>query len=300
MMVFGSFLPVSGLVKDYYEAQWLAGGWPNGGFWGNIRHHIDYVIDLSIASHTKILDTGLLQGILAAGFLFGLYKVWKRELSPYYIAFVAFSIFHLFLYATRLPHFTGYGTWYFTVQFMLILLSLFFGVEACFRFLAFVIAVIARSHTGAVFGRFYPVFAVLFCMAAFFAAFSTVRDFRQVDERTNRFYRAALWINENLPDGVTIGAHSAGILGYFVENRRVVNLDGLINSVEYFDVLQRRGFGDYMLQNIDYYADYSPMNLEETGICWEGYVPAENLRLLAKWPINETETYYILEITPSP
>ena len=319
-LVFGSFLPISGLVKDYYEASWLAGGWPNGGFWGNIGFHIGYVFDLALGVSINAIDRMLfrhfaivlplyaqldtlkfiLQSIFVIGSLFGFYKVWKRELTPYYAAFAVFALFHLILYAARLPHFTIYGTWYFTVEFLFILLGFFFGLEACFRLLVFAVRSVdlPRPMQGLA-SRLYPAFAACFCAAAFLVAFAYARDFDAQDANSNTFHRGALWINENLPEGVTIGAHSAGILAYFVENRAVVNLDGLINSVDYLKVMQEGRFADYAMNNIDYYADYSTADLEQTGICWTGAcVPPENLSLEVKWPISETTTYYILKLHP--
>ncbi len=42
-------------------------------------------------------------------------------------------------------------------------------------------------------------------------------------------YRAALWINHNLPEDAKVGSFNAGILGYYSQ-RVVVNLDGLAND----------------------------------------------------------------------
>ena len=128
---------------------------------------------------------------------------------------------------------------------------------------------------------------------------STAADFNAQDDRVNHFQQAALWINANLPEDVVIGAHSAGALAYHVENRAVVNLDGLINSNDYLQVMKEGQFPDYVLNNIDYYADYNTADLESTGICWEGgcVTPAQ-LRLLQKWELNDTDTYFIFEVLP--
>ena len=319
-LLFGTFLPISGIVKAFYEAGWLRNGWPNGGFWGNIDFHIRYVLDLALGVQVNIVDGFLyrrfnivlplhvqldamkhaLYGILIIGILFGFYKVWKRELTPYYAALAAFAIFHLLLYAVRLPHFTLYGTWYFTVEFLFILLAFFFGLEACCRLPAFAARSVKLPRLMQAAGpRLYPAFAAGFCAAAFLVTFTEARRFAAVDANSNAFRRAALWINENLPEQTTIGAHSAGILAYFVEGRAVVNLDGLINSASYLKVMQEGRFADYALANLDYYADYSTAELEQTGICWAGgCVPPEKLSLEAKWPINGSANYYILKLRP--
>jgi hypothetical protein len=58
-------------------------------------------------------------------------------------------------------------------------------------------------------------------------------------------YKQAIWLKANTePDAVCI-AEDAGIIGYFSQ-RRVINLDGLINSYEYQEYLLRGRFADYI------------------------------------------------------
>ena len=285
-LVFGLFLPVSGHVKSWFEGLRPPGEWPNGGFWENLAFHFHKALSLPFDGYGNFLELAF-QPIAVLGFGYGLYKVWKRELSPYYLAFAAFAVFHLLLYAIRLPHFTRHGNWYFTPEFLVVILSFFFGLEACLRLLR--LRPRLRRALGAA-------FCVGACLAVFFGAVK----FTAKDRGDFHFHQAALWINENLPEGVVIGAHSAGILGYFVERRPVVNLDGLINSAEYFEVLQKGRFPDYVRERIDYYAEYSPNGyLETNGVCWLGScVPREEVQLLKTWKISETENYVLFQVRP--
>ena len=82
---------------------------------------------------------------------------------------------------------------------------------------------------------------------------------------------AARWIRENTPPDAIIGAWNAGQLGYF-SDRRVVNLDGLINSKRYLELVLRNPayFRTYMQETgITYLADYAfgffKQDLEENG-----------------------------------
>jgi uncharacterized membrane protein YiaA len=71
----------------------------------------------------------------------------------------------------------------------------------------------------------------------------------------SRSYQAALWADQHLPDNAVIGMSDAGIFAYFCE-RRVVNLDGLVNDYEYQDILRAGKFGEYLQnQGINYIAD---------------------------------------------
>ncbi len=82
---------------------------------------------------------------------------------------------------------------------------------------------------------------------------------------------AARWIGANTPPDAIIGAWNAGQLGYF-SDRRVVNLDGLINSKRYLELVLRNPayFRTYMRETgITYLADYAfgffKQDLEENG-----------------------------------
>ncbi len=62
-------------------------------------------------------------------------------------------------------------------------------------------------------------------------------------------YKAACWINDNVPHDAIVGSWDAGKFGYF-SLRRVVNLDGLISSFEYVDDYLRKGrLGDWLIRN---------------------------------------------------
>lgn len=65
------------------------------------------------------------------------------------------------------------------------------------------------------------------------------------DSFTVAGYRAALWAREHLPKDARIGMKDAGAFGYFCE-RRVTNLDGLVNNFEYQAYLDRGALGQYV------------------------------------------------------
>ena len=56
-------------------------------------------------------------------------------------------------------------------------------------------------------------------------------------------------LEEKTPPGSIIGLTGGGNVGYFIQDRTIVNMDGLINSYAYFQALQTRTGGEY-LQNI--------------------------------------------------
>jgi hypothetical protein len=48
------------------------------------------------------------------------------------------------------------------------------------------------------------------------------------------------YLEGNTPPGSIIGMTGGGIAGYFIHERTIVNMDGLINSNDYFHALQNR------------------------------------------------------------
>jgi phosphoglycerol transferase MdoB-like AlkP superfamily enzyme len=72
-------------------------------------------------------------------------------------------------------------------------------------------------------------------------------------------YDAALWIASNSPPGTTFAAWNAGQLGYF-SDRVFINLDGVINDVDYYERVLRGPVPlvDYLAENkVDYVVDYA-------------------------------------------
>jgi hypothetical protein len=70
-------------------------------------------------------------------------------------------------------------------------------------------------------------------------------------------HEVAAWLRDNVPDERTVGMWNAGYVGYF-SDRKVVNLDGLINGPELYRYLSEGpGVWQYILdKKIDYISDY--------------------------------------------
>ena len=83
------------------------------------------------------------------------------------------------------------------------------------------------------------------------------RTFRMFDSHLDlneHFYLArSHWLEANTEPGSLIGMTGAGSTGYFVRERTIVNLDGLISNPTYFYHLQKSSADDYLKQKgLDY------------------------------------------------
>lgn len=103
-------------------------------------------------------------------------------------------------------------------------------------------------------------------------------------------YDAALWIAENSPPDTVFAAWNAGQLSFF-SNRTFINLDGLINSVDYFERVLSGPvpLADYLIENkVDYIVDYSI------------YHPIPDYPVVHTFPLNDEtgRSIHIWQVSP--
>lgn len=74
---------------------------------------------------------------------------------------------------------------------------------------------------------------------------------------------AAEWLNLNRPNHFRVGLRDAGIFGYFSDHQ-VVNLDGLINSYDFYEAINQGQVTQFLRQSdVQYLADaYTPCNYQ--------------------------------------
>jgi hypothetical protein len=103
-------------------------------------------------------------------------------------------------------------------------------------------------------------------------------------------YNAALWIAENSPSEAVFASWNAGQLGFF-SDRRFINLDGVINNVDYYERVLRGSvpLADYLVENeVDYIVDYSI------------YHPLPEYPIVHTFPLNDESgrSIHIWEVSP--
>jgi hypothetical protein len=128
--------------------------------------------------------------------------------------------------------------------------------------------------------------AVIFAVAIFIFA----RSINFTSSLYAARYDAALWIAENSPPDTVFASWNAGQLGYF-SNRTVINLDGLINNVDYYERVLRGSvpLADYLVENkVDYIVDYSI------------YRPIPDYPVVHTFPVNDEtgRSIHIWQVSP--
>jgi hypothetical protein len=110
----------------------------------------------------------------------------------------------------------------------------------------------------------HSVLGIIFAGLVFFNimyARDRLRSYSFVIPDSDRVERMGVeYLNTCLDDGTVIGCWDAGYVGYYCRHR-VVNLDGLVNSFEYQEILKNQGLKRYIetenitcIANVDYFS----------------------------------------------
>lgn len=281
-MMGGSFLPVSALIKT-----------SSAGRGGDIES-MEKFVGLFTLGMPSILQryfpdlvllvlgiSGILLVILAA--------IAIREYSDEVRAFLALwscllvgeTVYHFYIVFSDVE-FSSYFVWYRSPTFIFGITTI--ALLARFAFALLQLAVKRRPPV--------LIWAPAGLCVAIFAA-TTYTFARSIDFTSDLYaarYKAALWMAENSSPDTVFASWNAGQLAYF-SNRTVINLDGVINSLDYFErVLQGPvPLSEYLVENnVDYIVDYAI------------YHPIPNYPVEQMFPINDEtgQTIYIWQVSP--
>ena len=263
-----SFLPVSALVKTSSAARGLS------------TEALDKFVEVFILGMPSILQGRfpafalVLLGILGILFIMRAQIVQLRRidelrafLNLWSCLVVGELIYHIYVAVSGVEY-RLYFAWYRSPSFIFWIITgsliAFFAFESLKR-----LKLPEPIHRLAPIGFSLIVFAVAIYMFA-----------RSIDFTSKLYaarYDAALWIAENSPPDTVFASWNTGQLAFF-SNRTFINLDGVINNVDYFKrVLQGSvPLADYLIENqVDYVVDYSI------------YHPIPDYPVVHTFPIND-------------
>ena len=183
------------------------------------------------------------------------------------------ALFQIFYY--HMQGYSAYKDWYWIIQIVLIVLvssimlgmlyTAFHGLR-WFRLLALALV--------AVYGVY------LFAM---YASYILSKMTRGEWAATEPYMEISSFLEQNTEPGSIIGMTGGGNAAYFIQDRTIVNMDGLINSYQYFQLLKEKEAGEYladmgmdyvlanngMLDSLPYRGQYQQY-LESTGLRYGG------------------------------
>ncbi len=160
---------------------------------------------------------------------------------------------HLPLITTSLLLFAVYSfylnaTWFYSRYFFP--LSLLFIISAGFSFNQLSISFNSAKSKAVI---FLGVIIVLITITIIRPGF---KDFFFKDYMKSGYIEIGEWVNNNFPEGTTIGSNQTGSMGYFARNMNIINLDGVVNK-EAYNAIKNKELIEYVKnKKIEYFIDW--------------------------------------------
>lgn len=286
---FGTPMPVSGQIKQWWGSLGATVyGSPIQSL-ANLRRYIWgedspfqllYAIFLSVvqSSQTPPYTTSIASWVIVAA-IYALLAILPRQRAGFFAGMDSYGLFPLLLAAVyRVTYFYASGyvhmrSWYWTVEtffvFILLLIPLLSLIRSGLQYRAGkVISVIATGLAALA--------VVITISGSLFKPFPIGAS----DEDPGTYLIIPEIVESITPPGAVIGTPGGGSFSYFIKDRTVVNLDGLMNSKAYFQAL-RKG---------DTHSIMQAANIQ--------YIYANGYTLLETQPYMKVFTGCVTEIAP--
>lgn len=168
---------------------------------------------------------------------------WFSQSLKQHLPLVMASLLLFFAYTFYLNAYWFYSRYFFP-------LSLFFAVMT-----AFIINLLMHSFSAQGAKK-----SVAIVLAVLFIAPNVTRtgfkEFFLGEFRNKGYEKIGQWVNEEFPAGTVIGCVQTGAIGYFSDDKTVINLDGVVNK-EAYDAIQNKDLMNYMRsKKIKYFIDW--------------------------------------------
>ncbi|RZN35096.1 MAG: hypothetical protein EF813_09270 [Methanosarcinales archaeon] len=252
--VFGALTPISGRIKHYWAMVTISDLSGLNSF--DLFHRVgcSLYFDNCIFSTFKVIKHVCMPLFIVLVVMVLVFVLaWRKDITSKLndlnvLPLVIFVFILVVFYKTYyFDVFTTFGTWQLVPHF--ILFSIFFGV-------LFEVFVDKTKELFHFFGESYRSIATILTCVLIVSSFAAIiyMQSTQIDAKED-YLNNAQWLRENTNKNDLIGAWEAGIIGYFSE-RRVINLDGLINSPEYFEYIKNGNVTDYLDKlKVDYISE---------------------------------------------
>jgi hypothetical protein len=245
-----SFLPVSALVKTSGSARGLS------------LAAIDKLVEVFILGMPSILQGRFSTLVLILLGIFGILLVIGAQvarpnrpeelrafLNLWSYLLVGELLYHIYIAVSGVQY-TLYFAWYRSPSFIFWIMTAslvaFFAVEK-----------LQRVNLSLTIPGWMPVSlnVLIFIVAIYMFA----RSINFTSKLYVARYNAAVWIAENSPPDTVFASWNTGQLGYF-SNRTFINLDGVINNVDYYERVLHGStpLTEYLMENnVDFIVDYA-------------------------------------------
>jgi hypothetical protein len=276
-----SFLPVSALVKTSGASRGLG------------TESVDKLVEVLLLGMPSIVQGRLpdlalvLLGIFAILLVIGAQVTIPNHpqellafLNLWSCLLVGELLYHIYIAVSGVEY-TLYFIWYRSPSFIFWIITL--SLIALFTFENIkLVKHLSKIYKWAPVGFSLLIFAV--------AIYMFERSINFTSKLYTARYDAALWIAENSPPDTVFASWNTGQLGFF-SNRTFINLDGVINHVDYYERVLHGPLSltDYLFENkVDYIVDYAT------------YAPIPDFPVVHTFPVNDGtgRSIQIWQVTP--
>lgn len=265
---FGALMPVSGQIKHWWGSIYTAYGRPVATFWEffgfpqDIRNSpwsLALSLPASLARHLRILPAPL--------------SIWNDNFSFLFAAGIAVML-AAFILANRWPHtrgkiarmgliplatacmaqiiyyngsnYVGLRNWYWTSQLVLTVFTAGLLLDG-------IIHILSRLKVPEKLTRGFAWLVVLLMLFSFTRTLIQLVPPRISEAQAQTYLSDIRALEDATEPGALIGSTGGGVVAYFIEDRTVVNLDGLMNTADYFKRMQSGIAHEYLNQiGLDY------------------------------------------------
>ncbi len=255
---FGTFMPVSGQVKRWWGS--LLSNVYGGGAktlldvfgidpdysspWWMVMNPLQSFFDRWLAPHIRNRNEPTAYWVMMilftvaalALFIFNRKKNYPATLKTGLVLLGFSASFHVLFYGAI--SYSAQHDWYWIMQMISILMVLALLAQSLLHLLP-KISIIKSVTT-------WAAIAIAVWQAAIFSWTIYDRMPYQDPLAGQRYIDMLDIIEANTEPGAIIGMTGGGNVGYYIKDRTIVNMDGLINSYPYFQALQANQAGDYL------------------------------------------------------
>ena len=237
-VTFGTSMPVSGQVKAWWGSMYTVYGQPPNSYqaslgiqapnWGLIASLVNspfVIIPIHWAAYIYTLE-GLLLGLL-------LYLKRKEAIELFkkvpFLPLLAGCFWQMWTYTLR--SYVGYNDWYWIAELVLSLLviaSIFHLVMEAF----------SNPGTRKVFTWVSLSLTAVLMLILYNSTLNHLVNYRNTKVEEDDHLFGVSFLETHTPKGALIGMTGGGTTTYFIHDRTIINLDGLINSEAYFQSLK--------------------------------------------------------------
>jgi hypothetical protein len=250
-LYFGTFMPVSGQIKRWWGTLYTIYGHPirtipellgffSLGPWQLARQMIGFPSTLPVGMRVILYGIPAALLLLRSGYRAHLAKsIHTLAIFP----LLAGGMLQLISYTgTSYTHMRG---WYWVAQMMLITLLLAILVDSFYKWLSSLTP--ARKSAE----NWSPAALIVegLCIMVLVATLGNFakRLPMQIDpERADAYLQDTRILEDSTEPGAIIGFTGGGTTAYFIRERTIVNLDGLMNTYEYYQKLKKWQAADYL------------------------------------------------------